>query len=58
MLTQSLQGEAISFIGPTDTVGKNRQASGHRKPFLYCPEGRFVCLKHLFFSNYIGSSNK
>lgn len=39
----------MSFIRPTDTVGKNRQASGHKKPFLHCLEGGFVCLKHLFF---------
>lgn len=39
---QSLQGEVISFIRPIDTVGKNRQASGHWKPFLLT--WRRVCL--------------
>lgn len=55
---QSLQGEVISFIRPTDTAGKNRQAFGHRKPFLYRPEEGLVFLKMSGFSNYIGSSNK
>lgn len=55
---QSLQGEVISFIRPTDIAGKSRQAFGHRKPFLYRPEEGLVCLKMSGFYNYIGSSNK